>query len=56
MCIYKPYILTGMQLLPSFFFGLWPFERLLRLDWHGRGVGREFSLGTGRKPPWDDGK
>lgn len=27
-------ILKGMQLLP--FPGLWPFGRLLRLDWHGR--------------------
>lgn len=38
-------ILKGMQLLP--FPGLWPFGRLLRLDWHGRRVGSDFSLGTG---------
>lgn len=33
--------LMGMQLLRP---GLWPFERLLRLDWHGLKVGKEQRL------------
>lgn len=44
MCACILYILMGMPLLH---FGLWPFERLLRLDWHGQGVGKDCLLGTG---------
>lgn len=44
--------LMGMQLLPS---GLWPFKRLLRLDWHGLKAGKDHMLGRGSLQG-DDGK
>lgn len=44
--------LMGMQLLRS---GLWPCERLLRLDWHGLKVGKDHTLGR-RRLQGDGGK